>query len=253
MKTFSNNTIFRKNSDHGFVAIFIVILLPLLLSLLIATISILHYLQLDKKLKYTCLKNQLVAQESSADNLNKLLKLNPKALKLRTARAIAQKIYIAAIASANPKAIAIAFQKLKMIKFQQFLLDSQQKLLINSSKDKLYRSYYQNLNSIKEIFNLHNQSIIHITRFKLHRINGKMAQFAVAPDLPDLAPIYKLDLDFLSKMQMVHSWQYNMQVTPALNQFIHFDIQFRRSCSTTLTQQEGQWRSITVKDKFLLK
>ncbi len=128
------------HSQSGFALIAVVLFAPLLLTLFLGVAAVAWTLQRHTLAQSLCLSHVSQLQSQLAIELNELLKLNPKASRLQSERAQAERALNAALLSKIPQLIAAAQAYRAAVIAQQIALKiQQQKYLANS---RLLRSSF---------------------------------------------------------------------------------------------------------------
>lgn len=157
-----------KLNCKGFSLIFLIILLPILLTLATGLWGLAELIQLKSNYQYQCLKNQLQVQIKSANLLKQLLALNKT--------------------SKNLRQLKVKFQnfpeKQKQIYLRQIELDQKQQNLIKEAKLNLKQ--FKGTSSIKLL---------------------KIPQFLVEAQDSDIAPTYRISNQFLAHHEIAQAWQ----------------------------------------------
>lgn len=176
----SHNKRTTRIGAQGFAIIGLLTLSPLLLTVLVLGGYFALIITQVTKAQSVCDNQHYHLQYNLANELNALLKLNPKALALRLKANTAKIRLAAATTSGNPAAIAAASAYSSQVYLQRLKLDQEQKQILLrarllSSRTALTANY----------------------ALSKYRPETKTNELAVTPDLPgDLAPLYIEKLQF---------------------------------------------------------
>jgi hypothetical protein len=228
-------------SERGFITLMFLSLLPLFISAAFAAYFCFSFLKSDMAVLNVCRAEQLSVQDKVGKDLEKLLRLNPKALKLRADEAIAQYKLEMATASLNPYAIAGAEAKLLWVQSQRQTLALRQKSFIQSANMKFTMAAPQISAALRQEWQRHQSAMTPWlqTSFTLTRL--KTPLLAVQPDFPDAAPAYELVPRFEEAQSWVHSWQVQIRTAGWVRNFLKFEGSFPRSCATSLYIKNLEW------------
>jgi len=223
-------------SQKGFVTVAFLSIFPLLITAAFATYFCYSFLKSDLAALNTCRSEQLETHNQVAKELKKLLRMNPKAVKLRIQEKLAEQKLLLAITSGNPIAIAAAEVRLAQVKTLRLKLAFRQKVAIQSANTKLKIATYQISDSIKKAWNKHMQPMTPWISSRLEIRQPHTPLLAVRPDFPDIAPVYEPVPNFEELQSWVHSWQLQLEIKS-----LHFNGRFQRSCATSLYLNKGDW------------
>ncbi|MEK6554692.1 MAG: hypothetical protein AABZ31_05600 [Bdellovibrionota bacterium] len=112
-------TKYGAGNEKGFALLGLVFISTLFFSAFLFFAFFTDILQDDLKLKKNCIQINWQYQESQKKNLEKLLKLNPRALELRKRWILAQQRMAKAVSTANPYAIAAAKAYMLSVYYQK--------------------------------------------------------------------------------------------------------------------------------------
>lgn len=229
------------SSRGGFATVLLMTLLPVLLAFGGMTLFSFSILKQDMGTLNVCRAVGLDVQGKVGKILEKLLKLNPKALRLRADEEKAEARLEAALESGLPPAITAAEVHLAFVQGQRVLLAFEQKALIASANALLTEGGIRGTHSISQEWNSHGQPMTTWLTSKITGARQTIPQLAVVPDMPDTAPAYKPDPDFEDKQTWSQSWNVSLRVTGTFRNFIPFATTFRRSCATSLYPEGEKW------------
>ncbi len=239
-----------KKTEEGFVLILFLSLLPVFITGMLIIMASINTIQNDLAMKYECRQGGLEGQRLSAPLLASLLKLNSRAVHLRMRRNQALSEIAAATLSKNALALSTATKKLIKVRKQQEELDGLQKqiikqanLILNSASTKTNLKLYKTASSLSNIF----------AKFRLTTLISKKTKLAIYPDLPDLAPIYRLEKDFEVAQSLAHEWQFLITTQPPFSYFIPGTFTYKKTCAVTLHKEFSQWHPKVFTGKHSLK
>jgi hypothetical protein len=244
-------------TQKGFATILLISILPLVLAGGLAFFSAFSFLKSDMSILNVCRAKQLQVQNKVGESLGKLLKLNPRALKLRLAQARAEKTLAVALESGFPPAIAAAETYLLKVRMQRQTLDFKQKTFIQTANAWLTFSGHSLQKELIREENLHTAPTKSWIQGTLQLMNAKVPKLAVQPDLPDVAPQYNPVPDFEEAQAWNQTWRLEIKTVSWAQKFLNFNGRFNRSCMTSLypttNQNAGPWIAKLKKDKSSLK
>jgi hypothetical protein len=75
---------------------------------------------------------------------------------------------------------------------------------------------------------------------------------AVKPDIRDIAPVYGLENEFMSKQSLSISWRVGFVVGKWIEEYLKFDLGWNRYCGATLKEKKGlkKWETIIEADRL---
>lgn len=135
---------------RGFAVTTLLVLLPLLLTVGAIVAVVLLSLKAYSFSHHACRSSLLEGQRQLAVPVNKLISLNPRAKNLRAARKKAEVALKAAMATANPKAVAAAKAALAIVKERQYSLRAQQNRLLMTAKHSARLSRFKAEKTIRK-------------------------------------------------------------------------------------------------------
>lgn len=207
------------------------------------------FLKKDLGLLNSCRAQQLEIQNKAAKNLQKLLKLNPRALKLRMAQARAEKALMAAIESGLPPAIAAAEAYLLVVKAQRGALDFQQRTLIQTANVWLAFGGQNLQKRLLQEQKAEGTSLKSWLQSSLQLQGAKIPKLAVKADFPEMAPLYEIQPQFTEAQTWEQKWVLQLGTRAWAQSFLNFNGRFERSCSTSIYQDATQWSAKLKKAK----
>lgn len=192
----------------------------------------------------TCLRDQIKIQENVKKALRDLLKLNPRALRLKDQFELAQARRTAALLAMNSPAAAAAQAQIEVLSAERQILDLQQKAIIKMTNMQIALDQ-QLLNS--KLLQLNFQRKKAFQSLLTNEIQGlkfKPTQLAVAANSAEVAPAYSLAPHFMDDQALEFTWELKMFTEGAVAAFLHSKATFFQSCSTTINSEEETWPTI---------
>lgn len=240
-------------SEKGFATLLFLSLIPLLMAGGLAAFFAFAFMKADVATLNVCRAGQLVIQDKVGRDLERLLKMNPKALKLRAEQRIAEIKLKLAVAGANPYAIAAAEARLLYVQSQRQALAIRQRLIIQSANAKFIRATPQITDSILAEWRHHMLPMRSWISANIVLTSLKVPTLSVRPDFPDEAPAYERLPHFEEVQSWAHNWQLQAEGSNWTKNFLKFRGRFQRSCGTSLYADGNSWIGKLKKVKFLLK
>ncbi|HEY8272455.1 MAG TPA: hypothetical protein VIG33_16300, partial [Pseudobdellovibrionaceae bacterium] len=210
------------NSQKGFALIGLISLLPVILAGGLAVFSTFGFLKSDLGTLNACRAKQLQIQNKAGKNLSKLLKLNPRALKLRIQQAHAEKALAAAIESGQPPAIAAAEAYLLKIQMQRQVLAIKQKVLIQTADIWLASGGADLPKELQREWSQHNTPLKSWIQSSLRLTAAKVPKLAVQADIPEVAPVYQLLPHFEEAQSWEQTWNVEFRTVSWAQKFLNF-------------------------------
>lgn len=227
-------------SQKGFLTLSTISFILVLLCLSGALTTLGFVLKKRMTLSSHCVHSVLKLQKDLARPLDRLLKLNKPAAKLRLQRKLAQARLAAAIAIANPPAIAAAKAHLLIITQRQILLRTRQHALLLEAKVR--RQQFKLMSYGKNSVESHRQ------------FSGESLALAVIPKpFHSLSPSYNLSPDFEKAQAQSYRLKQTIEV-PLIGIMGRMtkqnQISLSTACSASLTKKgDGKWLPILKKVK----
>lgn len=193
-------------SQKGFVQVFLISLLPILLAGFLVILFSQYYLKNWMESVHICRVELLTSQKKTAGHLKRLMDFNPVAQALRTALVAAEIEFAVALATENFAAMAIAQQKIQNIKRQQRALDKIQKAIIAQANFQMARGVEAVSRKIKQQSAALQAKLPEYFSFRIYQIRVFPTRLAVKPDRPDIAPVYGLQRNFEDRQSLHVSW-----------------------------------------------
>lgn len=238
-----------KNSAKGFATILLLSLFPLILSAGLALFCVFAFLKSDLATLNLCRAEHLALQNKVGRQLGKLLKLNPRAVRLRLAEAQATKALALATSNGNALAIAAAEAKLLNVKMRRQLLDGQQRSLIETANLWLSAGSLKLQRALKQEWFRQGSPLSPWLSGALHLGPSRVPTLAVQADLPEVAPVYQLKPDFSEAQSWQQRWQLTMKTTGWSRKFLPFNGRFERECTSSIYSDGLDWTAKIKKDK----
>ncbi len=211
-------------SQKGFALVALLALVPFAMTLIISLVLGLFILKRKSLAQAHCVQQASLLQNELKGTLESLLKLNPRATRLRRQRDIADKALKAAISSANPYAIALAQAAWTAVFLQQTALRSQQQLLLKKAerqRDTGHRNLREKLNSL------------HVRNLNSRKYYWRALAVEAVP-LTSLTPDYR-PLPGFSLLQQ-HRFRFDVALDPQ-GKLIQ-----STECSVSLNGKEKAWK-----------
>ncbi|WP_413288889.1 hypothetical protein [Bdellovibrio sp. HCB337] len=241
------------NSSRGFGVLLLISLMPLALAAGLFVFTSFAFLTRDLGTLNLCRARQLETQNRVGRSLAKLLKLNPKAQRLRLAQARAEKSLAMAIESANPIAIAAAEAYLLKVQMQRQALAIQQNTLITGANTTLSTGGSQLRSQLQYEWSRETRALNSWLQGSLQVAHSQIPTLAVLPDFLDVAPVYELAPNFEEAQSWSQSWNLELSTVSWARKFFNFHGRFQRSCATSLYSQNDEWIAKLKKVKSSLK
>lgn len=239
-----------RKTKQGFILILFLSLMPILISGTLIVFALINTIQSDLAMKYECRNGGLQGQKLAAPLLTSLLKLNSRAVQLRLKKAQALSEISAATMSQNMVALSAATKKYLKVRRQQEELDGLQKQIIKQANLILYSASTKTKVRLSVVATQLNNVLAHVA---LTRIISKKSKLAVHPDVPDLAPIYRLEKDFEMAQSLAHEWHFAITTKPPFSYFIPGTFAYQKACAVTLQKEFAKWQPKIVMGKYSLK
>ena len=237
--------------DQGFVLVSFLVLIPFLLAGFFSYASLIQIIDIKTKQESHCLKIQNQSFNRQRKRIQKLFALNPRAESLISQKVILKEKIAAAVASGQLELVAILTVKLEKVIAQQEKLSLKQKQILAQSTEEFLRSDRDIRTKIAKSGREVQSKSVSLWNINFERITSNYPTLAVEPKVADLAPPYRLKIDFSEKQNWQLNWIMNIRAGPQLASFIDLNYEVKQKCSLTLTKK-GQDFSIIVPDKYLL-
>lgn len=242
----------QKSNQQGFVLVFFLTLLPVIVMALSLMTMILLHLQTQNDVRHSCRKSLFSAQQSTAKNLSVLMSLNPLAQSLRLQLRLA---YLKlAVVAANPGAEAAVLAQIAKIQQQQIALGEKQKVLITQSEFVLRSGQIQSQLAIGSAVREKARHFHLILHLSLLNLRSGAVHLAVRPDKPgDIAPVYELEPDFKAQQSLQTFWkvEYSWINSSWIQKALHWRrILLSDNCRASIEEKVGQFRAVLNEDRF---
>lgn len=236
-----------KNNHQGFILISFLTVLPVVLAIALATLSIIDILKKDLELKFICRTELISAQNENEKSILKLLKLNRRSTNLKKKKQRAQGALALAIMRLDPIAIAASQTRLAIIHAQQIALASEQRAIILFANQRI--SIRQRGLEVKIRNAIENTSKASMA-YNLQSLRSSRTELAVRPTHPDIAPNYERVTNFSEEQSMDLKWQYTQILNKPFSSFLKYSGKNEHHCSVTLKKSREQWVAKIHRGKF---
>ncbi len=221
-------------NEQGFVLVSTLVLIPFLVALFTAVVTVVWVLKRRSLAQSLCVSHSVRMQDDLGDRLQELLRLNPKATKLRAQRQAADREVDAANASGIVPLIVAARAHQAYVILSQVSLRTQQQTILNQAEAQARQ---------------HEAQLRHgLARIGVHAVQANRffpLALAVRPTpITSISPNFEpvRPFTFLQK----RSFAFALPLGSALNKvFPNSRDSFWRQpmgCSASLADQEEQWR-----------
>ncbi|WP_413582600.1 hypothetical protein [Bdellovibrio sp. HCB288] len=233
-------------NQNGFALAIMVPLLPVILGFSLMSYAAIGFMQIDQKFNHACRSGGLAGQEKAGNQIEALLKLNPKAAKLIQELTLAER---ALLAAKDPGTQAALIMKIAAIRKAQSILSIRQKQIILQGNLALQSANQSTSSRLRMVgTELRDYDSIFTTKFTTQPRTAP--RLSVSPDGPDIAPTYRTDLDIETRQALVQSWQYDLSMPHHLRGFISGSFKFKKSCSVTVTAKGQSWTPKIQRDRY---
>jgi len=236
-------------NQNGFALIIFLSLLPLIMAGGLLVFCGFSFIKTDLGTLNLCRALQLDIQNKAAKKLDSLLKLNPRALKLRLAQKRAENSLALAVKSGNPAAIAAAEAYLLTVRMQRQVLDLKQRSLISTANSVLLVGGQELQSKLYQEWYSQSRGVASWLQGNLQLGSAKIPALAVKPDFIDVAPMYQLVPQFEEAQAWTQEWQIEFKTISWARKFFNFHERFQRSCSTSLYSENSLWSAKLKKAK----
>lgn len=243
-------------NPKGFVMIYLLALMPLLMSALTAYLLMNTSLQTWMESSHICRTTLLETQKNVSADLEKLLALNPSVKTVRLQIATTRVAIAAAIAANQGYALPQLYRLLVQFENQEHALGVAQKALIASANLKMLSGPQKVETALRKQYLQLTPRLAEFVSFKLINTWSSPTLLAVKPDHPNRpAAIYELKNNFKRQQSLQVFWKTQLHIQPLqwTKNWFHFKGEKKDSCVASLEQKEQKWISILNEDKFLSK
>ena len=197
-----------QNTDTaaGFVTVTTIFLTTLIAIILLAGSQIIHLIRLSEAPLFICRDSLLSSQGKVANQIEKLISLNPIVFELRQETVLAKSALVAAIATDNPVAIVEAKNWLKLIAKKKSIVRSEQKAFIDISISEMHLGLQMARTKINSQNTEFKDKLKSLWNVDIYQIRTSNPQLAVKPDIADDLPAYSLKNDFSREQKLQMSW-----------------------------------------------
>lgn len=219
-------------------------MIPIVLALLTSVFVLIAFTEDRSVAQNSCRRELLRGLGQVSPLLQSVLSLNPEALSLRQQHAAAVKRLQAAMATGQPKAIALAKAWLTKIKLRQSWLDQRQRHLLSQARGLMLQTQRRAELSLRR--NTHGF-------LKIEKIESRRVRVALRPDRPGLAPVYVMPSDFSDQQALALRWQSHFRVSGVGKAFLPTRGHVAQVCAATLETKEFSWFPRLIEDRFWSK
>ena len=209
----------RKNVESGFVSISLIALAPLLLALFFTSSSLSQIVTHTTRLQTKCETRLYQHQAELASSLAKLMRLNPKARRLKTQHHSAKLRLYAAIARGNPVAITAAEARLMKVEIAIAGLKLEQESLLLDAKQTVARNQILFRNQLAK-----HSPQVHLKDLEVFKLEptGVVTEYSLKPNYTQVQT---------STLQMRWSHEYDKK-------WLEFPIR----CAASIEQRGSEYR-----------
>jgi hypothetical protein len=238
-------------NEKGFVTVFALSLMPLILAAGFAVFFSYFLSQNWMQSLHSCRTVLLETQESAGKDIERLLSMNSTAKALRLSLAASQTALAAALAHLNfPVAIQLS-KTIKQIRHQQRLLDQAQKAVLLSAKYKMAMGIFRAKQALARQNLQVQKRLPSFFRFSITDVRQSHPHLAVKPDSPDLAPVYELEPGFKDRQALHLSWKSQFTTKGREQKWFNNTHQKKDACSASLKEQTGKFQAVLNAAKSL--
>jgi hypothetical protein len=249
LKTFAiplRKKLWFPSHNKGFAAVTAVYLLPILAIGFFAVSVLMFYTESLERRDFACQKAVLAAQKASAKPIDRLLKLNPVILGLRTALKTSYALLATATATYNAPLAAKATEQIISLKKQQSRIAHLQKTFISLAATQMNSAPARLMRSPQ------------LQRPELLKgetsVSGGLYRPAVEANDSGTPPTYKLKNNFEQAQSVKLTWKsrWSLGDFQWLQNWLNFQkIETMRSCAGTLQSfSEGQFEPRLIRARF---
>ena len=224
---FAKEVFDSNQAQAGFILVSGVEVIALLMTAILVVACAQYVFKRKLRAQSQCVKEALSLQQNLGKTLDSLLRLNPRATRLRSQRDQADRALIEAMSTAFPPAVVAAKAVRTGVILQQLALQAQQLQLLTQAK--LQRDSH------------HRTLSLDVRGLAASPVNSKafyLRPLAVDPTpATSLSPDYETVADFKNSQR--HEFNFNVDLSPP---FSNFKFKQETFCSVTLTGKEGSWR-----------
>jgi hypothetical protein len=238
-------------NERGFVTVFALSLMPLILAAGFAVFFSYFLSQNWMQSLHSCRTVLLETQESTGKDIDRLMSMNSTAKALRLSLAVSQTALAAALAHLNfPVAIQLT-KTIKQIRQQQRFLDQAQKAVLLSAKLKMVTGVFRAKQALARQNLQVQRRLPSFFGFSITDIRQSQPHLAVKPDSPDLAPVYELEPGFNDRQALHLSWKSQFTTKGREQKWFNNTHQKKDACSASLKEQAGKFQAVLSAAKFL--
>lgn len=215
-------------SPNGFALVGLIALTPLILSGIVAASGVFFVVRKKLHLQALCVRTALTLQENLKRDLEALLKLNPKATRLRTLRLKAEAALKGALATGQPGAIVVARARLRAVVLEQMALNRWQQSLLQVARFRREQARRELVLNVSR----HGGSGLRAQT----RATGGLAVAALPVD--SLTPDYQPTFSFV--VEQAQNYSLSADLAP---EFFARQLPHDFFCSASLERKDNQWRA----------
>lgn len=249
---YSSSNQSQLKNEKGFIQIFLLSLLPIVLSGILVLLFSQFFLKNWMESVHICRTELLATQKATQDHLERLMDLNPMAKSLRIALKMAQIQLAIAIAMTppNPALVAKAKAEIARIQQQRKQLELLQKSTILAANLEMARGVQSVVSKLRLQSQKLQSRLPDLFEFRIHSIRPFPTTLAVRPDKPDIAPVYELQKPFTQKQALSVSWISEFKTKHAERyQWIQNRHKKKDGCSASLFSEAQDFSEGLVEDK----
>lgn len=237
-------------NEAGFSLTLLILILPIVVSMIAwLTTQVLRMSQVQK-MQSICHTPLIRGQESAADKISSLLRLNSLAQSLRSQMIAAKSSLAVALASGNGPGIAAARTWIQRVNLQKDILIQRQRSLILLGHSDLHQSLLDIQKQLTKINRNQPQKPTTLT-IQISSISLPKVRLAIRKsNNPDPFPEYELVQRFPRKQALVLKWQGHFQQTKM--GFIKWIPKIKQEiqCGVSLRERNGHFSAFPITGKF---
>ncbi len=221
--------------QRGYIMSLLLLSLPVFAGALMVLTALIFCIRNHDRAQSYCFKQSLGAQENLKTALRDLLKLNPKAKKLRQKQKRLTRLYRKALSIGEPISISVLKARLLFLKKQRILLDTRQKQILTQSRQYVTKAYAD----FKKIKSFGAQQI--------NKAHHRPYPLAVsAHPKGGLAPVYRPLSRFSANQALSFSWKIPLDYSlPMWLRKVFFEQKLSSyQCSATIKKHGLKWKVV---------
>lgn len=191
----------------------------------------------------------MLVQKLAKNDLEKMMALNPTAMKLRTQRGLVEAEIAVALATGQLEVVAALKLRRRQILLQQKTLDQLQKSILTRANTNLANGAWDMQHSLSNLLRKNQNRQNAWVNYNFTTLSPKIPILAITPKDQKLAPEYRLKKDFENQQALSLTWfqDYNwksfMKYTNQNNN--------RQKSQCRVTLEENTWKTKIQKDRLL--